>query len=55
MHPDTQWEIDKNYGWTDRAEWDAFQQQQQDAMEAAGCVNSPNVGTASSPSLLAGS
>lgn len=36
MSDDVQWEIDKNYGWTNREEWDAWQRQQEKAMEDAG-------------------
>lgn len=35
-HPDTQWEIHKKYGWTDRAEFDVFQQKSHQAMVDAG-------------------
>lgn len=36
MHPDTRWKVAQDYGWTDREAWDAFQQEQKEAMEAAG-------------------
>lgn len=36
MSDDVQWEVSKNYGWTDRKEWDAFREESKQAMEDAG-------------------